>query len=91
MTGPEDYALSKDLDVALCMDFRALHRKPALVDVIDFVIVNSCLHDKLTCSRGSTILQFPSHGIESMRTHFLLHANCCRGLKYARTPDHYHD
>ena len=46
MTGPEDYALSKDVDVTLWMDFRAFHRKPALVDAIDYVIVSGCLHDE---------------------------------------------
>ena len=46
MNGPEKYALSKDLDVALWIDFRAFHGKPELVNVIDFVIVNSRLHDE---------------------------------------------
>ena len=46
MNGPEEYALSKDLDVALWIDFRAFHGKPELVNVIDFVIVNSHLHDE---------------------------------------------
>ena len=46
MNGPEEYALSKDLDVALWIDFRAFHGKPELVNVIDFVIVNCRLHDE---------------------------------------------
>jgi hypothetical protein len=46
LTGPDDYALSKDLDVALWLDFRKFHGKPELVDAVDFVIVNSRLHDE---------------------------------------------
>ena len=41
-----DYALSKDVDVALWLDWRAFNKKEPLRDVLDFVIVNTRLHDE---------------------------------------------
>ena len=46
MSGPADYALSKDVDVALWMDSRAFHGQPPLTDALDFVIVNCQLHNE---------------------------------------------
>ena len=40
-----DYALSKDVDVALWLDCRAFNKKEPLRDALDFVIVNTSLHD----------------------------------------------
>ena len=40
-----DYAISKDVDVALWLDCRAFNKKEPLRDVLDFVIVNTRLHD----------------------------------------------
>lgn len=41
-----DYALSKDVDVALWQDFRAYNNMQPVKDAIDFVIVNSQLHNE---------------------------------------------
>lgn len=41
----DDYALSKDVDVALWMDSMQFNGELPLVDAQDFVIVNSQLHD----------------------------------------------
>ena len=41
----DDYALSKDVDVALWLDCRAFNKKEPLRDALDFVIVNTRLHD----------------------------------------------
>ena len=43
---PGDYALSKDVNVALWLDCRASRGDPPLTDVGDFVIINSQLHDE---------------------------------------------
>ena len=44
--GDYRYALSKDVDsVALWLDCRAFNKKEPLRDVLDFVIVNTRLHD----------------------------------------------
>ena len=55
MSGPEDYALSKDVDVALWMDSRAFHGQPPLTDASDFVIVNCQLHNELDSFKKSQI------------------------------------
>ncbi len=41
-----DYALSKDVDVALWQDFRAYNSMQPLKDAINFVIVNAQLHNE---------------------------------------------
>ena len=41
-----EYALSKDADVALWLDYRNFNGDSPLTDVTDFVIVNSELHDE---------------------------------------------
>ena len=43
---PDEYCLSKDLDVALWLDYRAFHKEPLLTDIHDFVVINSQLHDQ---------------------------------------------
>jgi hypothetical protein len=42
--GNEEYALSKDLDVAMWLDYRNFRRESPLVDIGDFVIVNPDIH-----------------------------------------------
>ena len=42
----DEYCLSKDLDVALWLDYRAFHKESLLTDVHDFVVINSQLHDQ---------------------------------------------
>lgn len=44
--GNEEYALSKDLDVAMWLDYRNFTRKSSLVDIGDFVVVNPDLHNE---------------------------------------------
>lgn len=46
MSKPTDYALSKDLDVALWQQFQLFMGKPPLTDAGDFVIVDFKLHDE---------------------------------------------
>ena len=41
-----DYALSKDIDVALWQDYRAHCNMEPVKDAVDFVIVNNMLHDE---------------------------------------------
>lgn len=43
---PDDYALSKNVDVALWLDYRAFNKQELLRDAVDFVIVNNRLHDE---------------------------------------------
>lgn len=45
-TKPGDYALSKDLDVDMWIQYRDFCGKSALVDVVDFVIVDIELHNE---------------------------------------------
>lgn len=40
-----EYALSKDVDVAVWLQYRAYNKQPPLRDTGDFVIVNCELHD----------------------------------------------
>ena len=40
-----DYALSKDIDVALWKDYRAYHNEQPLRVAMDFVVVNDRLHN----------------------------------------------
>ena len=42
----DKYCLSKDLDVALWLDYRAFHKEPLITDIHDFVVINSQLHDQ---------------------------------------------
>ena len=44
--GPDEYCLSKDLDVALWLDYRAFHKEPLFTDIHDFVVINGQLHDQ---------------------------------------------
>ena len=39
LKNPDEYTLSKDLELALWLDYRTCHGESQLVDVIDFVIV----------------------------------------------------
>ena len=55
MSGPEDYALSKDVDVALWMDSRAFHGQPPLTDALDLVIVNCQIHNEFDSFKKSQI------------------------------------
>ena len=43
---PGEYALSKDVDVSLWLDYRRFNEDPPLPDFINFVMVNHQLHDE---------------------------------------------
>ena len=74
----DEYPLSKDLDVALWLDYRTCHGESQLVDVIDFVIVNSDLHEQFDLFKKDEVP--PNYGFvrmvellefyESESTHF---------------------
>ena len=64
MTKPEDYTLSKDWDVALWVDYRAFHGEPELEDAVDFVIVDSQLHDQFDQFKRAEVK--PSHSLLPM-------------------------
>ena len=71
-----DYALSKDVDVALWLDSREYHGEPPLTSLIDFVIVNCQLHDHFDAFKKVAIRQFYSHvnTVELLR--FYCHTKC---------------
>lgn len=52
---PEEYALSRDLDVALWQQCRRVGGKPELDDLIDFVVVTAELHDDLDAFKRAEI------------------------------------
>ena len=54
-TEPDEYALSKDVDVALWLDYRSFHEKPSLQDLGDFVIISLPLHAKLDLFKKAEI------------------------------------
>ena len=54
ITGNE-YGLSKDLDVVLWMAHREYCGKPQLKDLIDFVIIDTVLHDDFDSFKASTV------------------------------------
>ena len=60
-SGPEDYALSKDLDVALWLDSREYLGEAPLTDALDFVIVNCHLHDQFDQFRAAETRSCYSH------------------------------
>ena len=43
---PDDYALSKSVNVALWLDYPAFNNQELLTDAIDFIIVNNHSHDE---------------------------------------------
>ena len=55
-----EYALSKDLDVAMWLDFRNFTSESPLVDMGDFVMVNADLHDDFDEFKKSEVKPFCS-------------------------------
>ena len=53
--GPDEYCLSKDLDVALWLNYREFHKEPLLTDIHDFVVINSQLHDQFDCFKKAEV------------------------------------
>ena len=51
----DEYPLSKDVDVALCQNFRAYHNMQPLTDAVDFIIVNFVLHEEFDKYKKSKI------------------------------------
>ena len=47
--------MSKDLDVALWLDYRAFHKEPLLTDVHDFIVINSQIHDQFDLFQKATV------------------------------------
>ena len=56
-----EYALSKDVDVALWLDYRRFNNSAAITDVGDFVIVDSRLHSEFDDFKNSTVTPSSSH------------------------------
>ena len=83
--------MSKDLDVALWLDYREFHKEPLLSDVDDFVFVNSQLHDLFDVFKKAEIK--PSHSlvpvVELLRFYCLSQCpqllNSSKVVKYGKT------
>lgn len=70
----DDYALSKDVDVALWLDYRAFNKKEPLRDALDFVIVNPCLHDDFDeFKRKETESDYSYLRVNELLLHYITH------------------
>ena len=70
----DDYALSKDVDVALRLDYQAFNKKEPLRDALDFVIVNTCLHDDFDEFKRKEIESDYSYlRVNELLLHYIVH------------------
>ena len=76
----DDYALSKDVDVALWLDCRAFEKKEPLRDAVDLVIVNTCLHDEFDKFKRDEIKSGYSYlRLNELLLHYI--SQCCSHLR----------
>ena len=91
LTEPGEYGLSKDLDVALWLDYREFHKEPSLPDVYNFVLVNSQLRNQFDIFRKAEVK--PSHSLvpvaELLRFYCLSQCpqllDCSKVVKFGKT------
>ena len=70
-----DYALSKNIDVALWQDYRAHCNMEPVKDAVDFVIVNNMLHDEFDEFKRAEIFIYSCLRINELLK-FYLGCNC---------------
>ena len=80
--GPDEYCLSKYLDVALWLDYREFHKEPLLTDIHDFIVINSQLHDQFDLFKKAEVKRSHSFVPVTELLIFCCASQCPRILSY---------